>query len=68
MSVNSPAEVIPFSRFLEYRERLHRIATAKGTVVMPSAIELGIQPEVTGSATADHAESPRFIGNRLVDA
>jgi hypothetical protein len=68
MSLNSPAEVIPFSRFLEYRDRLHRIATAKGKGVMPSAIDLGIQLEVTGSATADHAESPPFIGNRLVDA
>ena len=68
MSLDSPAEVIPFSRFLEYRERLHRIATVKGRFVMLSATDRGTQPDVTGSTTADHAESPRFIGNRLVDA
>jgi hypothetical protein len=66
--VNSPAVIIPFRRFLECRERLHRIAAAKGTVVVPASADLGIQPEVTGSAAADYAESPRFIGNRLVDA
>jgi hypothetical protein len=29
MSVGSPAELIPFTRFLEFRQRLHRIAAAK---------------------------------------
>ena len=49
MSLGSPAEIIPFKRFLECRQRLHRIAAANGTVVMPASTELGIQPEVTGT-------------------
>lgn len=67
MSVDSPAEVIPFERFLECRERRRRIAAATGTVVMPASTDLSIQPELTERANADHAGSPRCIGNRLVD-
>jgi hypothetical protein len=62
MSLNSPAEIIPFRRFLECRDRLHRIAVAKDPVVIPASTDLGIQPDVTGSAIADHAESPGLIG------
>ncbi len=68
MSLDSPAEIIPFERFLECRERRHRIAAAKGAVVMPASTDLGIQPEVTGTADADDGESPRCVGDRLVDA
>ena len=68
MSVDSPAEVIPFERFLECRERRRRIAAATGNVVMPASIDLSIQPELKERANADHADSPRCIGNRLVDA
>ena len=68
MSVDSPAEVIPFERFLECRERRRRIAAATGTVVMPASTDLSIQPELTERANAEHADSPWCIGNRLVDA
>jgi hypothetical protein len=68
MSVDSPAEVISIERFLECRERRRCIAAATGTVVMPASTDLNIQPEVTRSANADHGESPRCIGTRLVDA
>ena len=54
MSVDSPAEVIPFERFLECRERRRRIAAATGTVVMPASTDLSIQPELTERANADH--------------
>jgi hypothetical protein len=67
VSVDSPAEVIPFERFLECRERRRRIAAAT-TVVMAASNDLSIQPELTERANADHADSPRCIGNRLVDA
>jgi len=67
MSVDSPAEVIPFECFLECRDRRRRIAAAMGTVVMPASTVLNIQPEATGNATADHVESARCIGNRLVE-
>jgi hypothetical protein len=53
MSLNSPAEVIPFSRFLEYRDRVHRIATAKGKVVMPAPRLTGHSARSDRSATAD---------------
>ena len=68
MSLDSPGEIIQFTRFLEYRERLHRIAAATGTVVMPASTDLSIQPELTERPNADHADWPRCIGNRLVDA
>lgn len=67
MSVDSPAEIIPFERFLECRER-RRLAAATGTIVMPAATDLSIQPELTAPANADYAASPRCIGNRVVDA
>jgi hypothetical protein len=67
MSVDSPAAIIPFERFLECRERRRSIAAATGTVVMPASTDLNLQPEVTGSATADHVESPPCIGTRLID-
>ena len=68
MSVDSPAEVIPFERFLECRERRRRIAGATCNVVMPASIDLSIQHELKERANADHADSPRCIDNRLVDA
>jgi hypothetical protein len=68
MSVDSPAEVVPFERFLECRERRRRIAAATGTVVMPASTDLSVQPELKDRANADHADSSRRIGNRLVDA
>ena len=63
MSVDSPAEVIPFKRFLERRERRRRIAAATGTVVMPASTDLSIQPELTERPNADHADSPRCISS-----
>ena len=66
MSVDSPAEVIPLERFLECRERRRCIAAAM-SVVMPASTDLNIQPELTERAKADHADSPRCIGDRLVD-
>ena len=68
MSVDSPAEVIPFERFLECRDKRRRIAAATGGVVPPASTDLIIQPELTERSNADHADSPQCIGNRLVDA
>ena len=68
MSLDSPGAIIPFERFLKYRERLHGIAAAEGTVVMPASTEPGIQADVTGRADVNHGESPRCVGHRLVDA
>jgi hypothetical protein len=68
MSLDSPGEISPFERFLECRERLHRIAAAAGTVVMPASTELGIQPDVAGRANVNHGESPECFGHRLADA
>lgn len=68
MSVDSPATIIPFERFLECRERRRRIAAETGTVVMPASTDPGIQPETTPSPNADRGEPPRYIADRLVDA
>ena len=44
MSVDSLAEVIPFERFLECRERRRRIAVSTGTVVVPDKLMWGRAP------------------------
>jgi len=67
MSVDSPATIIPFERFLECRER-RRIAAGMGTVLPPASTDPGIQPETTPHANADRGEPPRYIADRLVDA
>jgi hypothetical protein len=59
MPRGSPAEVIPFTRFLECRQRLRRIAPANGTVVTPESTDVGIRPEVTGPSNDDDGASPR---------
>jgi hypothetical protein len=65
MSVDSPATIIPFERFLECRERRRCIAAETATVVTPASIDPGIQP--TPRAHADHVEPPRYVADRLVD-
>jgi hypothetical protein len=67
MSVDSPAAIIPFERFLECRERRRRIAAETGTVVMPASTDPSVQP-ATPRANADHDEPPRYVAERLVDA
>lgn len=68
MSVDSPAAIIPFERFLECRERRRRIAAEMGTVVMPASTDPSVQRETTPRANADHDEPPRYVADRLVDA
>jgi hypothetical protein len=68
MSVDSPAAIIPFERFLECRERRRRIAAETGTVVMPASTDPSVQPETTPRANADHDEPPGYVADRLVDA
>jgi hypothetical protein len=67
MSVDSPATIIPFERFLECRERRRRIAAEAGTVVTPASTGPGIQPEAIPGAHADHWEPPWYLADRLVD-
>jgi hypothetical protein len=52
MASGSPAELIPFTRFLERRQQLHRIAVANGTVAMLESADLGTRPDVAGTASA----------------
>jgi hypothetical protein len=64
MSLGSPADIIPFKRFLDCRQRRHRMAATNGTVVTPASTDVGIQPEATGIANADYGASPRCITDR----
>jgi hypothetical protein len=57
MSLGSPANIIPFTRFLECRQRRHRIAIATATAVMPASTDVGIRPEVTGTSNDDDPSS-----------
>jgi len=57
MSLGSSAEIIPFKRFLECRQR-RQIAAANGIVVMPASTDVGIRPEGAGTANADDGASP----------
>src|SRR5436309_346725 len=61
MSPGSLAELIPFKRFLDCRQRRHRIAAATGTAVIPASTESQIEPEMTGTANADLGALPRGI-------
>ena len=53
MAPGSPAELIPFTRFLERRQQLHRIAVANGTFAMLESADLGTRPDVAGTANVD---------------
>jgi hypothetical protein len=44
MSLGSAADIIPFTRFLECRQRRQRLASANATVVMPASTDAGIRP------------------------
>jgi hypothetical protein len=59
MSLGSPAEIIPFTRFLECRQQLDRLGVAHDTSVTPASTDEGLQPEVTettiGSSTHEKA-------------
>ena len=63
MASGSPAELIPFTRFLagpadytpvhfERRQQLHRITVANGTVAMLESADRGTRPDVAGTANA----------------
>lgn len=41
MSLGSPAEIVPFKRFLKRRQRLDRIAAASVTIVTPAPTDGG---------------------------
>ena len=51
MSLGSPAEIVPFTRFLECRQKLNRLGVAHDTSVTPVSTDVGIQPEVTETRT-----------------
>jgi hypothetical protein len=48
MSLDSRADVIPYTRFLEVRLRRQEIAAAIGTPLLPPAVVI-IQPESPGT-------------------
>jgi hypothetical protein len=50
---------ILFKRFLEYRQRLHRLAAANGKVVMPASTDVGIRPEKIGTSNDAYGASSR---------
>jgi hypothetical protein len=51
MSLGSPAEIIPFTRFLECRQRLNRLGVTNDTFVTPASPDLGIQPDAAETRT-----------------
>ena len=59
MSFGSPADLIPFTRFLDCRHRRHRIAAADATVAMPASTDGGVRPDVTETSNDDDGVSPR---------
>jgi hypothetical protein len=65
MAPGLPAELIPFTRFLERRQKLHRIAVANGTVAMLESADLGTRPDVAGTANAG---GPPSHESAIVDA
>ncbi|PYR36692.1 MAG: hypothetical protein DMF89_03475 [Acidobacteria bacterium] len=61
MSLGSSADIIPFTRFLEYRQRRHQITAANGNVLKPASTDVGRRPEGAGTANADDGASPTGI-------
>src|SRR5205814_117937 len=57
MSLGSSADIIPFTRFVECRQRRHRIAIANATAVIPASTDVGIRPEATGTSNDDDPSS-----------
>ena len=55
MSFGSPADIIPFTRFLECRQRRNRLATAPATAVMAASNDGGVPPEVIETPDDDGA-------------
>ena len=67
MSVDSPATIISFERFLECRER-RRIAAGTNPVLIPAPTDPDTPPEAIGRANAEQSEPPQYVADRLVDA
>ena len=63
MSLSSSAEIIPFERFLDWCQRLHQIAAANGTVVMPRRLTWAISPKWQEARTLTW-RFPRCITDR----
>jgi hypothetical protein len=59
MSLGSRADIIPYTRFLDCRQRLRRIAAANGAVVMPASTAVGLGREVDETANDDDFASSR---------
>ena len=59
MSLGSPADIIPFTRFLDCRQRRNKIATAHATVGMSASTDGGVQPDVTETSNDGDGASPR---------
>ena len=59
MSFGSPADIIPFTRFLECRQRRNRLATAHATAVMAASTDGGVPPEVIETPDDDDGAPPR---------
>jgi hypothetical protein len=47
MSLGAPADIIPFSRFLECRQRRNQLAVANDNSVTPAATEANAPPDAT---------------------
>jgi hypothetical protein len=47
MSLGSPADIVPFTRFLECRQRLNRLAVANDASATPASTAVKTQPDVT---------------------
>ena len=58
MSLGSPADIIPFTRFLECRQLLQRSNSAPATGVMPASTNGVVRPDVTETANHDDGASP----------
>jgi len=64
MSLGSPAEIIPFTRFLACRQPLLRTAVMTGTVVTPPSTDVSIRRESPDTSNDHGRVGTEYTGDR----
>ena len=65
MSVGSPAVLVPFTRFVEYRRRRRPLAAAKDAAIVDASIDVGCTLDATAVASAGCGIAAPPIGGNV---
>jgi hypothetical protein len=64
MSFGSPADIIPFTRFLDYRQRRLLIAAARATAVRAASHDGSVRPDAIETSNGGDGASPRVTSGQ----